>query len=168
MTDLARSKSSTWRHRFTEIAKGVANLLNLLGEREAVQFNTSDFSNGRGVQMAWMNVPAPGTLGSSPDFALGPIIPNSLFPIHVSGVTIHDGKVFDPFLVDFNVPKLDASIGLQFAGLGGHSHFPIFVGENADLGPANAKLRGSYDFEIDMVDTTGNGWHVNVHFTVAP
>src|SRR5512133_3291837 len=60
-----------------EIAAG----LTALGLREAVQFKTKEFSHGNGVMLTWMNVPAPGTTGSSPDFASGPIIPNSVFPI---------------------------------------------------------------------------------------
>ena len=146
----------------SELANGVAEQ----GFREGVRFHSSDFSNGAGVWLMWMNVPAPGVVGSSPDFPAGPIIPNSLFPIHVSGKNSHNGKPFS-FLGEFDVPALDSAIDPSFA-VDGHSHFPMFFADNADFGPPGAKLRGSYVFQIDMVDRTGNGWRIEAHFAVAP
>jgi hypothetical protein len=147
----------------SELANGVA----VQGFREAVRFSTSEFSDGQGVILAWMNVPAPGRMGSSPDFASGPIIPNALFPIQVSGTTFHNGKQFSAFLVDFAVPKLDSHLDPPF-NVDGHSHFPFFVAENADFGPPGAKLLGSYSYHITMIDQSGNGWRVEAHFAVAP
>ena len=74
----------------SELAAGVA----AQGYHQGVQFSTSEFSNGMGVWVVWMNVPAPGGTGSSPDFDSGPIIPNSLFPIHQEGNDYHNGSVF--------------------------------------------------------------------------
>jgi hypothetical protein len=61
----------------SELGDGVKNLRFV----EKVGFTSEEFSGGNGVYLVWMNIPAPGTTGSSPDFASGPIIPNSLFPI---------------------------------------------------------------------------------------
>lgn len=133
---------------------------------EGVRFNQSEFSDGMGVFIAWMTVPAPGTTGSSPDFDSGPVIPNSLFPIHVEGISTHNGKVFDPWLTSFDVPALDENLDPPF-DVDGHSHFPIFIADNADFGPGG-KLRGSYTYEITMVDSEGNGWQIKAHFAIAP
>jgi hypothetical protein len=146
----------------SELATGVANE----GFHEGVRFKQSEFSNGEGVILAWMNVPAPGTTGSSPDFASGPIIPNSLFPIHFSGRTLHNGKVFSEFSSD--VPPLDTNLDPPF-DVDGHSHFPLFFAESAEFAPTGtANLRGSYQFEFQLIDQAGNGWRITAHFTVAP
>lgn len=145
----------------SEFATNVA----ALGYQDAVRFNTSQFSNGNGVYLVWMNVPFPGTTGSSPDFASGPIIPNSLFPIHVSAVDVHNGKLFSN-AADFDTPALDAIDPPFFVD--GHSHFPVFIADNADFGPPGGNLLGSYDYRIVMTDSSGNGWLIRAHFEVAP
>jgi hypothetical protein len=147
----------------SELRIGVHNL----DLHEGVRFHTKEFTNGSGVFLAWMNVPAPGTTGSSPDFASGPIIPNRLFPIHVTGVSYHNNKVFDPALADGFVPALDANLDPPFH-VDGHSHFPLFSADNADFGPAGAKLNGSYVYRYMMIDQSGNGWSIEAHFTVTP
>lgn len=142
-----------------EMAAGVAEQ----GYHEGVRFSQAEFSQGMGVWIAWMNAPAPGTTGSSPDFDAGPIIPNSLFPIHVVAISNRNGQVFNPFVFDGNVPALD-TVGFD---VDGHSHFPMFIADNADFGPGG-KLRGSYAYQITMLDETGNGWLIEAHFAVAP
>jgi hypothetical protein len=146
----------------TELAQGVANL----GYHEGQPFNPSEFSNGNGVWLAWMTVPNPGTTGSSPDFASGPIIPNSLFRIHIYGVTIRNNASFNPYVADFKVPALDATIDPLFDGVEGHSHFPVFIADNMDFGPAGTKPQGSYEYQIKMMDQQGNGWSIVARFTV--
>lgn len=144
----------------SEMAQGVA----AQGYHQGVRFNQSEFSDGMGVFVVWMNVPAPGTTGSSPDFASGPIMPNELFPIHVEGTTTQNGKMFDPYLVNADVPALN-TVGFAVDGA---SHFPFYIADNADFGPPGAKLRGSYTYQITMVDTSGSGWRIEAHFAVAP
>lgn len=144
----------------SEMGTGIANL----GLHQGVQFTPSEFSNGMGVMVSFMVVPAPGTTGSSPDFDSGPIIPNSLFPIQARGIAYHNTKEFDPWLAYFDVPALD-QIDPPFL-VDGHSHFPIFIVTNADFGPPGAKLNGSYTYKITMIDTSGNGWQIDVHFAV--
>ncbi|WP_423223907.1 hypothetical protein [Candidatus Amarolinea aalborgensis] len=146
----------------SELAVGVA----AQGFHEGVRFNKPEFSNGMGVYLVWMNVPAPGTTGSSPDFTSGPIIPNWLFPIHVEGSSAHNGAPFS-FLGATDVPKLDVNLDPPF-NVDGHSHFPMFFVDNADFGPPGAQLRGSYEWTITMTDALGNGWRVEARFTVGP
>lgn len=144
-----------------EMAAGVADQ----GYREGVRFNQAEFSNGMGVWTTWMNVPYPGTTGSSPDFVSGPVIPNSLFPIHVNATSTHNGAPFS-LVFDGDVPALDA-VDPPF-NVDGHSHFPFFLADNVDFGPPGGKLRGSYTWEVTMTDTSGSGWRISVHFAVAP
>ena len=135
------------------------------GFHDEVVFATSDFSGGQGVYLAWMNVPVGPTTGSSPDFSTGPIIPNTLFPITVVGTDYHNGKKFSD-LADFTVPPLDQTLSPPF-NVDGHSHFPLFIVDAQDFGPAGAKLRGSYQYSITMTDQSGNGWLVEAHFAIA-
>jgi hypothetical protein len=147
----------------TEFATRVA----ALGYHEGVRFGTAEFSDGQGIWLVWMTVPAPGTTGSSPDFATGPIIRNSLFPISVHAENWHNGRLFSKEVADFSVPPLGDALEPPFF-VDGHSHFPIFLADNADFGPTGAKLRGSYELRIEMLDQSGNGWRINAHFAVAP
>lgn len=144
----------------TELAHGVADL----GFRQSVLFHRYEFSYGSGVWLVWMNVPMPGTIGSSPDFAKGSIIPNALFPIHVYGADWHNGKPFS-VLAEFDVPPLDDSLAPPF-NVDGHSHFPVFIADNADFGPPGAKLPGIYEYRIVMIDRLGNGWRIEAVFAM--
>jgi len=94
----------------------------------------------------------------------GPIIPNSLFPIHVEGVTTRNGQLFDAALVDFDVPALDA-ISSPF-DVDGHSHFPLFIADNADFGPPGIDLVGDYTYEMTMLDVNGDGWSITIRFVI--
>jgi len=146
----------------TEITQGLAPM----GFHQGKHFRQAEFSNGMGVYIAWMTVPYPGVTGSAVDFASGPIIPNSLFPIIATGVTYHNNKLFNPYLAYVNVPPTTAMDPVF--NVDGHSHFPMWIADNADFGPPGEKLNGSYEYSIDMIDNTGNGWNINVHFTIAP
>jgi hypothetical protein len=91
--------------------------LQALGLQAGGQFGVAHNSNGNGVWLAYMVIPRRRGIaaeGSSPDFAVGPIIPNGLFPIHVKGIAERFGAVFDPALADFFVPPLDASLDPPF------------------------------------------------------
>jgi hypothetical protein len=146
-----------------EIRRG----LQALGLQLGGQFTIADFSNGNGVWLAFMVIPRrPGIApeGSSPDFPVGPIIPNDLFPIHVTGSSERFGAPFDT-LTDFSVPPLDASLDPPF-DVDGHSHFPVFIADNSDFGPAGVEPAGDYRWTITMLDQTGNGWRIDVRFRV--
>jgi hypothetical protein len=144
----------------------VANGLAAVGYHEGVHFKSAEFANGSAVWVAWMNVPAPGVMGSSPDFASGPIIPNSLCPIVVSVTSYHDNKAFDQF--GGAIPAMDASVDPRFPHVGGYSHNPVFLWDNADFLHMGEKLPGSYVFQTTIIDQGGNGWSIEAHFTVAP
>jgi len=146
----------------TEMSSGVAGL----GLRKGPVFRLSDFSNGNGVFCTWMLVPSPGTTGASPDFASGPVIANSLCPIHVSGVTYREAQVADPYLGTFDIPALDPQLCCPFFNLDGHSHIPIFFAENMDFMPPGTNPVGSWSFRVTITDNTGNGWEITARFTV--
>jgi hypothetical protein len=141
----------------------IADNLVRLGYHQGNLFRSSEFSYGMGVWLVWMNIPTPGVTGSSPDFASGKIIPNSLFPTHDQGQTYRNGKLFNPNLGSFDVPPLDASIGFN---VDGHSHIPIFYAENADFGPPGTKMNGAYELRISILDVNGNGYNIQADFTV--
>lgn len=145
----------------TELANGVTNL----GYHEDHAFNVGQFSNGNGVFCVWMNIPNPGTTGSSPDFASGPIIANGLFPIHVAGTSFRNGQVWDPFIGTFDVPALNA-IDPPF-NVDGTSHFPVFFADNLDFAPPNTNAIGAYTYRFRMTDTGGNGWDISASFTIS-
>jgi hypothetical protein len=147
----------------TELAEGVA----ASGFHEGLRFSGAEFSKGMGVFAAWMNVPDPGVTGSSPDFASGPIIPNSLFPILVNGVALRQGQMFDPYMVSAEVPPLNIEVDEAFDKLDGHSHFPFFVADNADFGKTQQLLPGTYTYQVTMTDAAGNGWQIEANFTVS-
>ena len=140
--------------------------IDALGFHEGVLFHKSEFSNGMGVWLTWMTVPAPGTVGSSPDFDSGRIIANSLFPIHVAGASLGNGQVFNQWLASFDVPALN-QIDPPFL-VDGSSHFPVYIADNGDFGPPGTNLRGIYLFRLEITDATGNGWHVTARFVVGP
>jgi hypothetical protein len=149
-----------------ELAAGVA----ASGFVDRHSFPASAFSGENGVWLAWMTVPDPGVTGRSPDFASGPIIPNSLFPIEVDGIATRNGEAFDPALIGFvgatEVPPLDERVAPRFAGVEGHSHFPFFTVTAQLFGPANTPLTGRYRYEITMRDQAGNGWDITAQFVV--
>jgi hypothetical protein len=138
--------------------------LDIMNFKDSRVFRVSDFSSPNGVWATWMTVPKPGTTGSSPDFKSGPIIPNTLFPIHVAGETYRNNQLWNPWLASFDVPALTGQLSCPFS-VDGHSHFPVFIADNSDFGPGGP-ISGHYEFRVTMVDATGNGWSITVHFTV--
>jgi hypothetical protein len=83
-----------------------------------------------------------------------------------SATNSHNGKPFSVVGAG-GVPPLDATLDPPFS-VDGHSHFPFFLADNADFGPAGAKVRGSYVFRFTMIDQSGSGWYIEAHFVVAP
>jgi hypothetical protein len=138
------------------------------GYDQGALFDQKQFSNGQGVYLVYMVVPARNSrnIGSSPDFSRGPIIPNSLFPITVNGTTYRNGAVFDAALASIVVPAINQPPVDPTIAVDGFSHFPIFIAENADFGPAGIDLTGLYWFQLTMRDTSGNGWNISAYFVV--
>jgi hypothetical protein len=149
-----------------ELANGVSNL----GFAEKTVFEVSEFSSGNAVYVVWMNVPRAGSpVGSSPDFASGPIIPNSLFPIAFSGQTVRKGGV--PFSASATVlvPPLNDDLSPPFF-VDGHSHFPSFFFESFDfaLDPSAGPI-GAYEIQLSLTDKAGKiGWKLAAPFEVVP
>jgi uncharacterized protein YjbI with pentapeptide repeats len=117
-----------------------------------------------GVYFAYQMVPDPGTTGSSRDFELGPIIPNSFFPIATNVDVWLDGVLVD------RTPGADALIPVQprDAVFQGTSHLEyVFViwhpwDDDLTVGPL-----GNYDLRMSIRDVGGSGWDVHVPFRVA-
>jgi hypothetical protein len=147
-----------------DLADGIKNA----GYRGGPIFTRSQFSNGNGVYFVYMVVPKPGTksIGSSPDFSRGPIIPNSLFPISLAGVTNRNGVVSDANLAAFPIPALNSSAFTPPFNVDGSSHFPIFIADNADFQVAPNNLPGLYSYSIQMRDSAGNGWNISAYFLI--
>jgi len=143
-----------------ELRQGVA----ALGFHQRGPFSLSEFSNGSGVWLAWMNVPRRGSRGSSPDFTRGPIISNELFPIAVTGFSTLRGSLFST-LAEFEIPKLDGELDPPF-DVDGHSHFPIFIADNADFGAAGVDPVGRFTWHLTLVDQHGDGWQIQARFVV--
>jgi hypothetical protein len=144
-----------------EFAAGVS----ASGFRDKSVFSVAEFS-GRplGIYFVFMNVPDPGTTGSSPDFASGPIIPNSVFPIFSDGDLLRNGVVVDPFF-DGPIPPLDDQLNPPFF-VDGHSHFPVFLADHLGFLPPGTDPVGSYEYRVSLRDPQGNGWDVVVPFQV--
>jgi hypothetical protein len=127
-------------------------------------FTISEFSAPRGVSLNMIIAATQGApLGKSPDFAKGPILPNALFPLSIDGDIYLNGSMYDPNFdstypgyPSFN-PPIDAA---------GPSHMAWGFGENASFAPAGSTSIGSYDFQLIVKDSSGNGWEIHVPFTV--
>jgi hypothetical protein len=146
----------------------MANGISRAGYPQGLLFGAQQFSNGGGVYFVYMVVPTSNTpnVGSSPDYAHGPIIPNSLFPISVNGVTRRDNATYDPFLAGFSVPAINDPCVVPSFNVDGFSHFPIFMADNSDFGPSGTRLPGMYTCNVTMQDTAGNGWRISAQFVV--
>ena len=134
----------------------ISNGLKALNLADRSTFTTKDFSNGKGVMLAYMVIANGDATGSSPDYANGPIIPNNKYPIRVHGQTHQNGANFDS-ASDFPVPAV-TTLDPKFAGVDGASHFPFFFFDNGDFATdPKAPLTGNYDFDITMTDKSGAG-----------
>jgi uncharacterized protein YjbI with pentapeptide repeats len=118
-----------------------------------------------GVYLVFMMVPDPGITGSSRDFASGPVIPNSLFPI-ASNVDVW----LDGVLVD-RVPGADAIIPVQPKDIPfqGTSHLESLQvvwhpwDDDLTVGPL-----GDYELRVSLRDNGGSGWDIVAPFQVVP
>lgn len=146
-----------------ELAHGVARV----GLKDTLFFHPAQFAIPNGVYLIWMLVPGPSApKGSSPDFKKGPIIPNELFPISVSGFATRNGAEFDPALVPpgKTIPKttdLPTPINVN-----GYSHVPEFAADALDFGPPGTDPVGLYEYAFTLIDAAGNGWKFNAFFLV--
>lgn len=138
--------------------------LDIMNYQDANVFSAKDFTTPNGVFAIWMIVPHHGASGSSPDFGLGPIMPNTLFPLHIVGETYRNNKLWDAYLGDFYVPKLDNNLSCPF-NVDGWSHVPVFFADTSSFGPGGP-LQGHYEYRVTVTDVTGEGWSITTSFTV--
>jgi hypothetical protein len=149
-----------------EIAKGLARA----GLHDQTQFGIGNFSGQpNGIWLAYMLVPHPGTVGSSPDFARGPIIPESVFPILGTLEVFRDGSLFDVSVVRTRkLSQLPVTPPFQ---VDGSSHRPQFFDEDllTSLNPLHLQpidLPGHYVFDLRLRDAQGAGFNLAVPFDV--
>jgi hypothetical protein len=128
-------------------------------------FSASQFQIPFGVYLTWVNVPtAAAPTGSSPDFASGRIIPNSIFPINFGGQTLRNGVLFDPNWSGTTSPTTDLPLGNPGQGW---SHFPTFTAETHDFGlDTSVPVEGSYVHQFTLTDASGNGWSITAPYSV--
>jgi hypothetical protein len=116
-----------------------------------------------GVYFMFMMLPDPGIIGSSRDFASGPIIPNSLFPFSthaemwLNGTlveTLQDG-VFNPRAGD-----------VPFDGASHRAPSQAVWWPWAD--DPNAGPLGNHEIRWSIRDNQGNGWNMVAAFQVVP
>ncbi|MFO0555899.1 MAG: hypothetical protein U0271_46405 [Polyangiaceae bacterium] len=143
----------------------LATTIAALGYEEHSTWPFADGALPKAILSVWMMVPSAGApTGSSPDFASGPIIPNTIFPIHVQVDAYADGVMLQGYSYAFNVPPLDASLDPPF-NVDGHSHFPMFDAGAFDGLPS---IPGTLETHIVMTDAAGDGWTLTTTSNAVP
>lgn len=143
------------------------------GYFEGRDLRLSQFRSGNGACLCWNLVPngargMPADEGSSPDFASGPIISNSLFPIILDEVTTLNGQLFSAPIVGAVIPALNMDLTPPF-DVDGHSHTPNFLFDSAEFSTTPrtpVELIGVYRYAIRLTDKEGRGWNIDCRFTV--
>jgi hypothetical protein len=138
----------------------IGTSLKNLGLNDKAVFTPNEFSGGNGIFLAFMMVPAPGSvLGSSPDFSSGPVIPNGTFPIRLIASTYKGGVLFST-PSEFDTQPLD-----NFSGF---SHTPDFYADSLVFASdPGAVAVGSYEYRVALTDSNGSGWNIIVPFEIA-
>jgi hypothetical protein len=142
-----------------------AHFIPFHGFRERSAFFVGDFTPPTGIYALFTIVPGPSApMGSSPDSANGPIIPNALFPIATQGVLYRNGVVYDPN----NNGQYPAESAFGFPSVAGASHVPFFFNDNVSWAPQPAPpVEGNYEWRITVRDTTSSGWDVVIPYVVS-
>ena len=143
-----------------ELAAGIA----AAGFLETTNFHKSDFKFPNAVWMMWMNVPDAGApTGKTVDAANGPMIPNSVFPIHLAWDVFHDG-VQDGATSTYDRPPLP-EVNPPF-DVEGDSHYPQFL---IFTEPDKKFTKGkavTWEHRATLTDAQGNGWVISAKFQV--
>jgi hypothetical protein len=108
------------------------------------------------VYFALTLLPDPGVTGSSRDFASGPVIPNSLFPVTGQGTLWINGAFA------FDIGGGQISLRPTDMPFEGTSHRTIFTSV-WNNGPNNL---GSYELRSSLRDSHGNGWDLVAPFRI--
>lgn len=139
----------------TDIGTGVHQA----GFHDASLFDETAFTQGNGVVFGWMLVPDPGVTGNAREFDCGPVIPNSILPISITGIAYLNGQVYDPQLVQGGSVPPDN-------GVDGRSHFPALTEDDVSYGPSGVEPRGHFVYDYTALDQQGNGWRIVVQFDI--
>lgn len=125
-------------------------------------FDVSEFAGPTGVFFGLVRVPGPNApIGSSFDFASGPIIPNSAFPIITRGDVFRNGEIVEANA--FGPATSNPAVGFD-----GNSHNISVFAENGLFLPTVTDLTGDYEYRISYRDTAGVGYDVSARFQVVP
>ncbi|MGC2578283.1 MAG: hypothetical protein WA376_11955, partial [Terrimicrobiaceae bacterium] len=136
-----------------ELTEGLA----LTGFPEGEVFDVSQFTFPSGVYLGFVLVPRPAAPnGSTFDFASGPIIPSSVFPVLVRGDVLLNGAVFDGGAFNFNInPTVDVS------------HIVAADSEDSSFAPPGlTDLIGAYEYRLTLRDSGNNGYDVVGQFSL--
>lgn len=118
-------------------------------------FTKADCWLPKAILIAYMVVPTAGApMGASPDGAMTPIIPNSIFPISVSVAAFQNNVEVPDYGYGFDVPPLDDQLDPPF-NVDGHSHFPLFDVTAMDGIP---DYPGTIENRVHIEDATGDGY----------
>jgi hypothetical protein len=113
-----------------------------------------DYPNG--IVFAYLLLPDPGITGSSRDFAAGPVIPNSLFPITRTGTVRKDGAL------EYDYGDSQVIVRPTDQPFDGSSH-RLFFQTYWNRGAENV---GNYEFHRSLRDAQGNGWDIVAQFRI--
>ena len=141
-----------------ELTEGLA----LTGFPEGAVFDVSEFTFPSGVYLGFVLAPGPAAPnGSAFDFASGPIIPNSVFPVLVQGDVFLNGALFEGGAFALNIPPAVA--------LDGYSHIVAAVFEDSSFAPPGlTDLTGAYEYRLTLRDSGNNGYNVVGEFSLVP
>lgn len=145
-----------------EYAAGLASS----GFHQGEVFSEAEITDPSAIHLGFVLVPnASAPMGSSFDFANGPIVPRSNSPIAVQGDVFINGVLFESGPGAFGL-SLTAEPNLT---LDGNSHFVVDLWENNSFARPNlTSLVGDYEYRITVRDTTGVGYNMNASFSVVP
>ena len=121
-------------------------------------YPTTAIDGQNGSYLAMIVVPDPGIIGSSPNFDSGPVIPTSVFPIRANNALLREGQVVDEFTLSNGGP----GNSVDGAGLG-----DFFFESDANFFPPDTRLTGSWEWNVSLRDSIGNGWDIAVPFQVS-
>jgi hypothetical protein len=107
-------------------------------------------ANPNGIFFGFMLLPDPGITGSSRDFATGPVIPNSLFPMAETAQTWKNGTlIFDHGDAVIEVRPTDQPYDGSSHRVRGSSYWN-----------RSANTLGNWEFRWTLRDTQDNGWDI--------
>jgi hypothetical protein len=139
--------------------------LDELGVERTRVLATSDLQAPRGIWLALIitardNAP----VGSSFDFASGPILPSNRFMMDIDCDLERDGRMVDTEF-DSRYPSYRTIAGNGIPLADGWSHFILSFGENSEF---IAPEPGDYLMKCVFRDALGEGWLVDVPYRVLP